>query len=62
MFKIDLKGTHIGEMLQRTPTESSTILKNGLIFGIVDSELDEKLGVPLFACLVEPSSFLQAGG
>lgn len=60
MIRMELRGSHEGEIMKRNPTESSVIFQGKFIFGINDTKLDESTGLPLFSCLVKESQFTKS--
>ena len=60
LLSIDLKSDSTGDLLQRQAGDNSIILTESFIFGLVDSAVEEKLGMPLMAVLVAPDNFTKA--
>ena len=59
LLKVEMIGSHEGEIFEHNPTENSMIIDNSFIFGMTDKVIDEKVGIPLFSCLITKDKFLR---
>ena len=57
---IQLESDSTGDIMQRHVGSHSIVLGGKFIFGLVDTSIEEKVGLPLFALWVTSRNFLAA--
>lgn len=62
LMRVELRGSHEGEIIARKFSDTSIMVNSKFIFGISDTQLDESTGIPLFSCVVTKKQFVSIEG
>ena len=61
MVSITLESDSNGDLIQRVAGDSSIVLGEKFIFGLLETHADDSLGLPLMSVLVTRDNFVPCG-